>query len=96
VDILIRKEDGTVEKTPSPGMTIVDLASYLHDKKIVVENMLRAICASFVSTPGILRNAMEYMLFSNGKKIRPILAIAAARPREGAPTTSSPASAPSR
>lgn len=39
--------------------------------------MLRDICASFVSTPGILRNAMEYMLFSNGKKIRPILAIAA-------------------
>ncbi len=55
----------------------MDLASYLHDKKIVVENMLRDICASFVSTPGILRNAMEYMLFSNGKKIRPILAIAA-------------------
>ncbi len=55
----------------------MDLASYLHDKKIVVENMLRDICTSFVSTPGILRNAMEYMLFSNGKKIRPILAIAA-------------------
>jgi geranylgeranyl diphosphate synthase type II len=55
----------------------VDLASYLHDKKIIVETMLRDICTSFVSTPGILRNAMEYMLFSNGKKIRPILAIAA-------------------
>lgn len=55
----------------------MDLASYLHDKKIIVENMLRDICTSFVSTPGILRNAMEYMLFSNGKKIRPILAIAA-------------------
>jgi len=55
----------------------VDLASYLHDKKIVVENMLRDICTSFTSTPGVLRNAMEYMLFSNGKKIRPILAIAA-------------------
>jgi geranylgeranyl diphosphate synthase type II len=55
----------------------VDLASYLHDKKIIVENMLRDICTSFTSTPGVLRNAMEYMLFSNGKKIRPILAIAA-------------------
>ena len=55
----------------------MDLASYLHDKKIIVETMLRDICTSFVSTPGILRNAMEYMLFSNGKKIRPILAIAA-------------------
>ena len=55
----------------------MDLSSYLHDKKIIVENALRDICTSFVSTPGILRDAMEYMLFSNGKKIRPILAIAA-------------------
>ena len=54
----------------------MDLATYLHDKKIVVENTLKDICTSFISTPGILRNAMEYMLFSNGKKIRPILAIA--------------------
>ena len=54
----------------------MDLATYLHDKKIVVENALKDICTSFTSTPGILRNAMEYMLFSNGKKIRPILAIA--------------------
>lgn len=55
----------------------MDLSSYLHDKKIIVENALRDICTSFVSTPGILRDAMEYMLLSNGKKIRPILAIAA-------------------
>ncbi|HOW56038.1 MAG TPA: polyprenyl synthetase family protein [Syntrophorhabdaceae bacterium] len=55
----------------------MDLATYLHDKKIVVENTLKDICTSFTTTPGILRNAMEYMLFSNGKKIRPILAIAA-------------------
>lgn len=55
----------------------MDLSTYLHDKKIIVENSLRDICTSFISTPGILRDAMEYMLFSNGKKIRPILAIAA-------------------
>jgi len=55
----------------------VDLSTYLHDKKIVVENTLKDICTTFVSTPGVLRDAMEYMLFSNGKKIRPILAIAA-------------------
>jgi len=55
----------------------MDLATYLHDKKIVVENTLKDICTSLTSTPGILRNSMEYMLFSNGKKIRPILAIAA-------------------
>jgi geranylgeranyl diphosphate synthase, type II len=54
----------------------VVLSTYLHDKKIVIENILKDICTSFISTPGVLRDAMEYMLFSNGKKIRPILAIA--------------------
>ncbi len=55
----------------------MDLSIYLHDKKIIVENTLKDICTSFISTPGVLRDAMEYMLFSNGKKIRPVLAIAA-------------------
>jgi geranylgeranyl diphosphate synthase type II len=55
----------------------VDLGTYLHDKKIIIENTLKEICTSFVSTPGVLRDAMEYMLFSNGKRIRPVLAIAA-------------------
>jgi geranylgeranyl diphosphate synthase type II len=54
----------------------VELSAYLHDKKIIIENTLKDICTSFVSTPGVLRDAMEYVLFSNGKKIRPILAIA--------------------
>jgi geranylgeranyl diphosphate synthase type II len=54
----------------------VDLAVYLHEKKIVVENTLKDVFASFHASPGILRDAMEYMLFSNGKRIRPILAIA--------------------
>ena len=54
----------------------MELSAYLHDKKIIIENTLKDICTSFVSTPGVLRDAMEYMLFSNGKKIRPILAIA--------------------
>ncbi len=53
----------------------MSLSIYLHDKKIIVENALKDICTSFVSTPGVLRDAMEYMLFSNGKKIRPILAM---------------------
>lgn len=53
----------------------MSLSTYLHDKKIIIENTLKDICISFVSTPGVLRDAMEYMLFSNGKKIRPILAL---------------------
>ncbi len=64
------------KKTFYRGRYIVDLSTYLHDKKIIVENTLKDICTSFISTPGVFRDAMEYMLFSNGKKIRPVLAIA--------------------
>ena len=55
----------------------MDLSSYLHEKKIVVENALKEIASSFQGSPTVLRDAMEYMLFSNGKRIRPILAITA-------------------
>lgn len=55
----------------------MNLSSYLHEKKIVVENSLREIASSFQGAPTVLRDAMGYMLFSNGKRIRPILAIAA-------------------
>lgn len=55
----------------------MDLSSYLHEKKIVVENALKEIASSFDGAPTVLRDAMEYVLFSNGKRIRPILAITA-------------------
>ena len=56
---------------------MMELGAYLHDKRIIVENTLKDIFASLKTTPGMLRDAMEYMLFSNGKRIRPILAVAA-------------------
>lgn len=55
---------------------MMELGAYLHDKRIIIENTLKDIFASFKTTPGTLRDAMEYMLFSNGKRIRPILAVA--------------------
>ncbi|MEI6153480.1 MAG: polyprenyl synthetase family protein [Deltaproteobacteria bacterium] len=55
---------------------MMELGTYLHDKRIIVENTLKDVFASFKTTPGMLRDAMEYMLFSNGKRIRPILAVA--------------------
>ena len=55
----------------------MDLGTYLHDKKIIIENSLREIFSSMHTIPGVLRDAMEYMMFANGKRIRPILAIAA-------------------
>jgi geranylgeranyl diphosphate synthase type II len=55
----------------------VELGAYLHEKKIIVENALKEIASSWQGSPAPLRNAMEYMLLSNGKRIRPILALAA-------------------
>ena len=54
----------------------MDLGTFLRDKRIIVDNTLKDIFASLQTTPGMLRDAMEYSLFSNGKRIRPILAIA--------------------
>lgn len=53
----------------------MDLNKYLHDKKILIENTLKDIALSFHDCPASLRDAMEYTLFSDGKRIRPILAI---------------------
>ncbi|HQH83365.1 MAG: polyprenyl synthetase family protein [Syntrophorhabdus sp.] len=53
----------------------MDLNKYLLDKKILIENSLKDIALSFHDCPSPLRDAMEYTLFSNGKRIRPILAI---------------------
>lgn len=54
----------------------MESAEYLREKRIIIENSLKEIFASFHTTPGTLRDAMEYALFSNGKRIRPILTIA--------------------
>jgi geranylgeranyl diphosphate synthase, type II len=54
----------------------VDLGTFFHDKRIIVDNALKDIFASFQTMPGTLRDAMEYALFSNGKRIRPILTLA--------------------
>ncbi|MCX5813595.1 MAG: polyprenyl synthetase family protein [Proteobacteria bacterium] len=54
----------------------MELGTFLHDKRIIVDDVLKDIFSSLQTTPGTLRDAMEYSLFSNGKRIRPILAIA--------------------
>ncbi|HEY3278537.1 MAG TPA: farnesyl diphosphate synthase [Syntrophorhabdaceae bacterium] len=56
---------------------MTDLASYLREKQIIVENSLKDLFSSLKTPPSVLRDSMGYMLFSHGKRIRPILAIAA-------------------
>jgi len=60
----------------------VDLTTYLNEKRIIIDNAMREIFDSFHTVPGILRDAMEYMVFASGKRIRPILAIAACEAKE--------------
>lgn len=55
---------------------MIDLDLYLKEKRLLIENALRDIFTCLSDIPGVLKDSMEYMLFSNGKKIRPILALA--------------------
>lgn len=55
----------------------MDLKSFLAEKRALVEKSLRVVCSDFPSSSDKLKEAMEYSLFSDGKRIRPSLAIAA-------------------
>jgi geranylgeranyl diphosphate synthase, type II len=55
----------------------VDLQGFLTEKRALVEKALRTVCSSFPSSSRPLKEAMEYSLFSEGKRIRPSLAMAA-------------------
>jgi geranylgeranyl diphosphate synthase, type II len=54
----------------------MELAAYLREKQIFIEDGLKEIFSSLKTSPAQLRDAMSYMLFSHGKRIRPILALA--------------------
>jgi len=61
----------------------VDLKGFLAGNRALVEGQLRTL---FSALPGLsqpLKEAMEYSVFSEGKRIRPCLAIAACEAMEG-------------
>lgn len=60
----------------------MDLQAFLDEKRILVQDSLRNILAS-ISVSGTLREAMEYSLLGGGKRLRPILAIAACEAAKG-------------
>jgi len=59
-------------------MKIFDISTYLKEKKELVDKTLDSILPEKDCFPPQLHNAMRYCLFSGGKRLRPILAIAAA------------------
>ena len=61
----------------------MDLATYLAEKKVLVEKRLEAILSASPAFSGELGDAMKYSLLSDGKRIRPGLAIAACEAMDG-------------
>lgn len=55
----------------------MDLEKYLADKVVAVNNGLKETLADPEERPKILHAAMHYSLFAGGKRLRPILTIAA-------------------
>jgi geranylgeranyl diphosphate synthase type II len=56
----------------------MNLKNYLQDKKILIDKALEELLPSEDEFPSQLHKAMRYCLMASGKRIRPILALAAA------------------
>jgi geranylgeranyl diphosphate synthase type II len=56
----------------------MDISAYLSKKKAVVDKVLDRLVPSAKLFPTSVHKAMRYSLFAGGKRVRPILAIAAA------------------
>ena len=61
----------------------MDLQVYLSEKRAVVEDYLRGIFATISTSPDVLKDAMQHSLFSEGKRIRPILSLAVCEAKQG-------------
>ena len=59
---------------------IMDISNYLKEKQAQVDTALKDCLPTEDTRPSILHQAMRYCLLNGGKRIRPILCIAAAEP----------------
>lgn len=55
----------------------MDLQIYLKNKKIIVDNALEKYFPKSADEPAIINSAMKYSVFAGGKRLRPILCLAA-------------------
>ena len=65
----------------------MDFRTYIAEKRLLVEDSLRSIFAGFTTSPDILKDAMKHSLFSEGKRIRPILTLAVCEAKHGKAAT---------
>ena len=56
----------------------MDITRYLEQKREDVDRFLESVIPSATTPPTTLHESMRYSLFAGGKRVRPILAIAAA------------------
>lgn len=69
----------------------MSLADYLKDRQKLVERALNGFLPRANTKPATIHEAMRYSLFAGGKRLRPILAIAAAEACGGEPEAALPA-----
>jgi geranylgeranyl diphosphate synthase type II len=56
----------------------MDIKAYLARKKDIIDKTLEKLVPSAKTFPPVIHEAMRYSLFAGGKRVRPVLAIAAA------------------
>ena len=62
---------------------IFSLSVYLDEKRKIVDDKLRKVIEGLDEASGNLKRSMEYSIFSGGKRLRPILAIASSEASGG-------------
>ena len=67
------------------------LADYLRSRQKLVEQALNGYLPKATAKPATIHKAMRYSLFAGGKRLRPILALAAAEACGGTPEAALPA-----
>src|SRR5262245_34799919 len=77
-----RKE--TMAAQPDPGL---DVAAYLARSKEAVDRMLERLLPAETEEPATIHRAMRYSVFAGGKRVRPILILAAGESVGGARQT---------
>ncbi len=71
----------------------MDLPAYLRERSALVDAHLDGLMPRATTAPRVLHEAMRYLLFPGGKRLRPVLAMAAAEAVGGAPEAALPAAA---
>jgi geranylgeranyl diphosphate synthase type II len=69
----------------------MSLAAYLRDRQKLVEKALNGFLPRAATKPATIHKAMRYSVFAGGKRLRPILALAAAEACGGQPEAALPA-----